>query len=473
MYFCANYSKLLGSEFKDNNYFLYTFIINFLNITIMRKITLLLFALFAAVGSAFAADIPASGTVGYLYNKSTGKFITASATIDELGVAFKLKNEGTEADGFHSDEHVFSDPGHVYTYVRFEQNESSGNFFRLLSDGFTCNGSGYHKWAAEDRAEGWVIRCIYDREAQIKYDGAEQGHYLAINAEGTALTMVAEPTTNSYWQFMDEASYQAIAAGIIAAREAAEIKATQDALAAMNDGAGLKSGDEITILLKNPNFTDGGTGWDVNNGKIEKKGSSDNPVVTAFNYTFDVSQTIKGLPAGNYKVKAQAFSRPTTNQGSLDLLAEGAELENNCVLYANGVEKYVMQLTDEHLTEAGSGTWSSHEVGGATIYLPNNGGAFSDAFSRGMYENELDFTVGTDGILTLGIKNTKSPSGQGETYCGYDNFRLFYIGEDPATGISSVEKKAPVKAIFNIAGQQMDGLQKGLNIVDGQKVLVK
>ena len=473
LYFCANNSKLLGSEFKDNNYFLYTFIINYLNITIMRKITLLLFALFAAVGSAFAADIPASGTVGYLYNKSTGKFITASATIDELGVAFKLKNEGTEADGFRSDNHVFSDPGHVYTYVRFEQNESSGNFFRLLSDGFTCTGSGYHKWAAEDRAEGWVIRCIYDREAQIKYDGAEQGHYLAINAEGTALTMVAEPTTNSYWQFMDEASYQAIAAGIIAAREAAEIKATQDALAALNDGAGLKSGDEITILLKNPNFTDGGTGWDVNNGKIEKKGSSDNPVVTAFNYTFDVSQTIKGLPAGNYKVKAQAFSRPTTNQGSLDLLAEGAELENNCVLYANGVEKYVMQLTDEHLTEAGSGTWSSHEVGGATIYLPNNGGAFSDAFSRGMYENELDFTVGTDGILTLGIKNTKSPSGQGETYCGYDNFRLFYIGEDPATGISSVEKKAPVKAIFNIAGQQVKALQKGLNIVDGKKVYVK
>ena len=50
----------------------------------MRKITLLLFALFAAVGSTFAADIPASGTVGYLYNKSTGKFITASATIDGL-----------------------------------------------------------------------------------------------------------------------------------------------------------------------------------------------------------------------------------------------------------------------------------------------------------------------------------------------------------------------------------------------------
>ena len=134
------------------------FIINIKTLTNMRKITLLFVALFAMVGSAFAADIPATGTVGYLYNKGTGKFITASATIDELGVAFKLKNEGTEADGFHSDEHVFSDPGHVYTYVRFEQNEASGNFFRLISDGFTCNSTGYHKWAAEDREEGGVIR---------------------------------------------------------------------------------------------------------------------------------------------------------------------------------------------------------------------------------------------------------------------------------------------------------------------------
>ena len=444
----------------------------------MRKITLLLATLFAFVGSAFAedvsgAEIPASGTVGYLYNKGTGQYITASATVDELGVAFKLKNEGTETDGFHSDEHKFSDPGHVYTYVRFEQNEASGNYFRFISSGFTCSGSGYHKWAAESRTDGWVIRCIYDRETQIKYDGVEQGYYLAVNDEGTALTMIAEPNSNSYWQFVDEETYQAYAASIIAAREAAEIKATQDALAALNDGAGLKVGDDITILLKNPNFTDGGTDWNVNNGKIEKKGSSDNPVITAYNYTFDVSQTIKGLPAGWYKLKVQAFSRPTTNQGSLDLVAAGTELENNCVIYGNDVEKYVKQLTDEWQTAAGSGTWSNHTVDGGTIYLPNNGSAFSDAFTRGMYENELDCAVGADGVLTVGIKNTKSPSGQGETYCGYDNFRLIYLGDNPSTRISSVSVKAAQKSIFNVAGQQMKSLQKGLNIVDGQKIYVK
>ena len=48
------------------------------------------------------------------------------------------------------------------------------------------------------------------------------------------------------------------------------------------------------------------------------------------------------------------------------------------------------------------------------------------------------------------------------------------IKAELATGISYVEKKAaPAKGIFNAAGQQMKSLQKGLNIVDGQKIYVK
>lgn len=41
------------------------------------------------------------------------------------------------------------------------------------------------------------------------------------------------------------------------------------------------------------------------------------------------------------------------------------------------------------------------------------------------------------------------------------------------TSIASVVKKAPAKTIFNAAGQRINTLQRGLNIVDGKKVLVK
>ena len=42
-----------------------------------------------------------------------------------------------------------------------------------------------------------------------------------------------------------------------------------------------------------------------------------------------------------------------------------------------------------------------------------------------------------------------------------------------ATRISSVEKQPATQAIFNVAGQQIKALQKGLNIVNGEKVYVK
>ena len=43
-----------------------------------------------------------------------------------------------------------------------------------------------------------------------------------------------------------------------------------------------------------------------------------------------------------------------------------------------------------------------------------------------------------------------------------------------ATSISSVAKTvAPVKGIYNVAGQQLKNLQKGLNIVNGKKIMVK
>jgi len=42
-----------------------------------------------------------------------------------------------------------------------------------------------------------------------------------------------------------------------------------------------------------------------------------------------------------------------------------------------------------------------------------------------------------------------------------------------ATRISSVTEKASAKGIFNVAGQQLKNLQKGLNIVNGKKIMVK
>ena len=328
----------------------------------MRKSRIILVATLAVLGAVFAfarlALGPATGTVLYLQNKATSQFVTSSATVDALGAAFQVKNEGDEVDGFHSESHIFSDPGHTYTYTRFQYAPNTGSYLKIGSTSVTT-GSGYHKWAIEERTEGWVIRAIYV-SSQVEY--SEQGKYLAV--ENGKLVLTTEESEAIYWNFVSEDDYAKIkeevekALAEEEAKKAAELKAAK---------AALMPGADATFAIVNPNFSGSTEGWTVNNGKIELKGSADNNVITAFNYTFDVSQTITDLRPGVYKVQAQAFSRPTTNQGTLDLIAAGTELENNCKLYANDVEVPVKQLTDEHLDAAGAGTWSEHTVGDATI----------------------------------------------------------------------------------------------------------
>lgn len=57
------------------------------------------------------------------------------------------------------------------------------------------------------------------------------------------------------------------------------------------------------------------------------------------------------------------------------------------------------------------------------------------------------------------------------SWLSFKNVKYTRIGD--ATAINEVAKKATAKTIFNVAGQQIKSLQKGLNIVDGKKVYVK
>jgi hypothetical protein len=43
--------------------------------------------------------------------------------------------------------------------------------------------------------------------------------------------------------------------------------------------------------------------------------------------------------------------------------------------------------------------------------------------------------------------------------------------EDDATGIQTIENEAENGAIYNLAGQRINKMQKGINIVNGKKIL--
>ena len=61
----------------------------------------------------------------------------------------------------------------------------------------------------------------------------------------------------------------------------------------------------------------------------------------------------------------------------------------------------------------------------------------------------------------------------GKAYLGVASpgVKAFLFAEDGATGINAVEKATENGPIYNIAGQRLNKMQKGINIVNGKKVL--
>jgi len=93
------------------------------------------------------------------------------------------------------------------------------------------------------------------------------------------------------------------------------------------------------------------------------------------------------------------------------------------------------------------------------------------------YCNKVQIEVAAGGDLRIGFRKNTDPKIEGD-WVIFDDFQLFYLGGDldkkPDTGIKDViANNAKSAAIYNLAGQRINALQKGLNIVGGKKVFVK
>ena len=104
--------------------------------------------------------------------------------------------------------------------------------------------------------------------------------------------------------------------------------------------------------------------------------------------------------------------------------------------------------------------------------------AANEYFPCGLYWNELTFIIPEEenGHLSFGICKPTNLDLEGKgDWIVMDNWRLKYCGSnaDP-DGINDVIK-TPVqntsKVIYNLAGQQLKKAQKGVNIINGKKML--
>lgn len=242
---------------------------------------------------------------------------------------------------------------------------------------------------------------------------------------------------------------------------------------------------EATYFIHQANFSqndfdgehkDGANGdlndskWERNAGSIWNwKGNDANGdyVFEAWNTPADVdlklSQVIEGLPVGTYVVSCTGYYR----DGDYNSAIAGNNRQL-AYLYAGDKQVALPSILDGANKGAGYGNLANMDV-----VIPDGCRDAAKFFQYGAYYVEVEATVGEDGTLEIGVCRP----GEGvkeHDWVVVDNFRLVCVEGSVATGISNVNAAvANDGKVYNIAGQLIAAPQKGVNIINGKKVLVK
>lgn len=145
-----------------------------------------------------------------------------------------------------------------------------------------------------------------------------------------------------------------------------------------------------------------------------------------YNKTFNLYQEITGLPKGTYMVKVQGYYRDGFPDVAAARHESGAE-NLNAVLYAVGKTSASAPLKSIFDADLANMTTTGDYYETSLGRVPHNMAAANYAFAAGMYEgNSVTVSVGSDGKLTIGIK--QETAGANENWTIFDNFELYYLG---------------------------------------------
>ena len=334
--------------------------------------------------------------------------------------------------------------------------------------------------------------------AQTRYDENEVSSITSDAAKGiyNAAKTTAEDVYNN-----GTAADAEVPAAIKALNEGVTKYVINDIIA---DASEAKPAD-ITKVIANSDFaTMSSTGWDVKDGTMAFQSNNSVEAGEFYNCTFNLQQSLVGLPAGMYRLTTQAFYRngnnPSTKVDGSDQLKY--DVNENAYLYFSDKEipteegkKVATELPENKQAiktitalKVAEDHWNSvglSDNGGLTkmddgMYIPNNmitaqayfksdlGSAYDSDPLNFTYDGQSDFRIGL-------IKNVT----EGADWTIVKNFKLYYLGVDP-TGISEIvtDANAVATKIYNASGMQISKLQKGINIIetvmkDGSKKVKK
>lgn len=228
---------------------------------------------------------------------------------------------------------------------------------------------------------------------------------------------------------------------------------------------------DVTFLMANPGL-DSSEGW------------SESPTLSFscgefFEKTFNMIQKVK-LPKGTFKACVQAFQRPGASADVYQDFLAG----NDKVTATFTAQSQTVKLKNI-MADAQPKTLGGKELAVASgTYIPNNMQAASLYFAKGLYENEVVFSIRRSANVNVALANTSIVDND---WTIFSNFRMFYYGtltKDEVTGINTVVSEATaapsVSGIYGFNGvliskdaSAVDRLPAGLYIINGKKVIIK
>lgn len=247
---------------------------------------------------------------------------------------------------------------------------------------------------------------------------------------------------------------------------------------------------DFTSLITNPNFDIAdASGWQTaeptaEDGMVLPSGTD---CVywwfggsTTMSLLQDFQQTIENMPAGNYLLDVNASIRLDMTYSTSGYTEENKY--NNytrCQVYANEETANVHPFFYEDEAK-GLTLESMLAMTNDYDYRHGNGTLIDDMLkASGLFHVLVPFTLEERGDITMGFL-VELPKRNGQMPF-IDSFALTFYGDQDvaeATGIKTIRnaqgtiQKADTP-IYNLAGQRLLKLQKGINIVNGKKVVVK
>ena len=227
---------------------------------------------------------------------------------------------------------------------------------------------------------------------------------------------------------------------------------------------------DLTFLMTNPTLDEDVQGWNNTNTPGFSFGCAE-----FFQTSFDMNQTLRSMPVGNYRITVQGFQRPGAWNAIYDAFLNGTATINSTLYAGTKSVKFSHICRDAQSAKLG-GTEKEVATG---LFIPDNMQAAGLYFDKGLYLNTLDYThtstTATAKNLKLGVKGTNTASGY---WSIFRNFGLYYYGQfDPLNpdvdAIREVEATGQEGRLFDLQGRPVMRAVKGLYIQDGRLVIVK